>query len=229
MIKILSGLLLVLCALSLSAQTNLSDEIKKLLPVGKCQVDVMEVAYPKRFQELAEKLQIAIATNRDWWIDAVKKAKPGEPLPYDPRLGMTKEEYAEFSSLAEKRTMEKIGNGILQVQTNANANSYKFEGGSTLPDLTGMEIDLEKLTVFTPFATLANPSPETSSGGPALGAFSGYQWYFETGDVDKGNVTTVSFLVGRLKQTGRKFIYYKGDVMKAYNPVSNVSLVIYYN
>jgi hypothetical protein len=225
--KFFWGLFWVLCAASLSAQTNLSLEIGKLLPAGKCNVNVMDVAYPKRFLELTGKLQVAIATNRDWWIDAVKRAKPGEPLPYDERLGMTKSEYGEYLSLAEKTTMEKIGSVVIQVET--NANSYKFDGGSALPDLTGLEINLSKLTVVTPFAVLTNPSPEASSGGPGLGAFSGYQWYFEGGDTDKGDITTASFLVGRLKQTGEKFIYYKGGVTKAYDLVSNVRLVIYYN
>jgi hypothetical protein len=221
------GLLLVVCAASLHAQTNLSSEIGELLPAGKCNVDVMDIAFPERFLELSEKLQVAIATNRDWWMDAVKKAKLGEPLAYDPRLGLTKDEYAEFLSLGEKRVMEKVGSGTIQVET--NANGIKFDGGSTLPELTGIEIDLDKLTIVTPFAVLKNPSREDSSGGPGLGAFSGYQWDFEDSDIDKGDITTVSFLVGRLKQSGKRFIYYKGGVMKANYPVSNVRLVIYYN
>jgi hypothetical protein len=220
-------LLLVLYAASMHAQTNLSFEIKKLLPAGKCNVDVMDVAYPKRFLELTEKLQASIVTNRNWWIDDVKKASPGEPLAYDPKLGMTKEEYAEYLSLGEQRKMEKVRSAIIQVET--NANSFKFDGGPTLPDLTGVEIDLNNLTIVTPFAVLKNPSPEVSSGGPGLGAYSGYQWHFESGDIDKGNITTTSFLVGRLKPGEKKFIYYKGGVAAANYPVSNVSLVIYYN
>jgi hypothetical protein len=226
-IKILFGLLLFLYALSLPAQTNLSSEIQNLLPVGKCDVDVMDVVYPKRFMELSEKLITAVSTNKERWMEEVKKAKPGEPLPYDPEFGLTRSEYTEYLSLGEKRTMEKVGTGTLTVET--NANSYMFDGGSTLPELTGLKINLERLTIVTPFATLTNPVPEVSPGGPALGAFSGYRWYFENGDEDKGDITTVSFLVGKLKQTGRSFIYYKGAVSKAYNPVSDVKLVIYYN
>lgn len=187
----------------------------------------MDLAYPKRFLELTKKLQAAIATNGDWWIDAIKNAKPGEPLPYDERLGMTRSEYSEYLSLGEKRTMEKIGSDVIQVET--NADNYKFDGGSALPDLTELEVNLNKLTVITPFAVLTNLSPEVSSGGPGLGAFSGYRWYFENSDIDKGNITTSSFLVGRLKQNGKRFIYYHGGATGANKSIFHVSLVIYYN
>jgi hypothetical protein len=226
--KLFFGLLLVLNALSLHAQTNLSTEIEELLPTGKCNVDVMGVTYPKRFLELAEKLQSATVTNKDWWLDYIKKnAKQGEPLPYNSQFGLTKKEYAEYLSLGEKRTLGKIGSGILQVQT--NSNSYELDGGSTLPDLTGLKINLQKLTVVTPFAVLTNPIRDESSGGPGLGAFSGYRWDFEQGDIDKGDITEASFSIGKLKESGRRFIYYKGGVMKTNNPISNVRIVIYYD
>ena len=223
-----SALLLIFSALSLSAQTNLTTEIAKLLPIGKCKVDVMGVAYPKRVLELTEKFQGAIATNKNWWLNYIKEnAKEGEPLPYNPKFGLTKEEYAEYLSLAEKRTLEKIGSGFLQVKT--NSSNYEFDGGSTLPDLTGLKINLQKLTIETPFAVLSNPTHHESLGGPGLGAFSGYQWNFEKGDIDKGEKTTASFLIGKLKETGRQFIYYKGGEMKTNNLISDVRIVIYYD
>ncbi len=220
-------LLLIVSVLSSAAQTNLLTEIAKLLPVGKCKVDVMENVYPKRFMELSEKLQVAVATNKDWWLNYVKRAKVGEPLAYQPNMGMTKDEYAEFSSLGEKRKLEKTGEGLLQVVT--NSNSYQFDGGSTLPDLTGLRIDLKKLTIITPFGVLKKPTFDESSGGPSLGAFSGYRWQFEQGDMDKGDITTASFLIGKLKESRRPFIYYKGGMMKANNLLSDVRILIFYD
>jgi hypothetical protein len=59
------------------------------LPIGKYNVDIMELVYPKRFQELSEKLATAIATNKEWWVAYAKDAKEGEPLPYNSKLGLT--------------------------------------------------------------------------------------------------------------------------------------------
>jgi hypothetical protein len=225
--KLLFGFLFFLSAFCLNAQTNLSTEIEELLPIGKCDVDIMELVYPKRFQELSEKLATAIATNKEWWVEYVKNAKGGEPLPYNSKLGLTEKEYTEFLSLGEKRTLEKVKSSILQVRT--NSNSYEFDGGSTLPDLTGLKINLKELTVTTPFTVLKNPTAEESKGGPALSAFSGYQWNFEQSDLDKGDETEASFLIGKLKESGRNFIYYRGGVMKATNSISDVRIVIYYD
>jgi hypothetical protein len=226
--KLLIVFLFVLNSFSLNAQTNLSTEIEKLLPQGKCNVDVMGLAFPKHFLELAEKFQRAIATNKGWFVDYTKKnAKEGEPLPYNSQFGLTKREYEEFLSLGEKRTLEKTGSAVLQVRT--NSSGYEFDGGATLPELTGLKIDLEKLTITTPFAVLKNPTPDESKGGPALGAFSGYQWEYERGVMEKGDLIEVSFLVGRQKETGRKFIYYKAGEMKATNSISDVRVVIFYD
>ena len=226
--KLFFGYLFFFSAFCSDAQTNLSIEIGKLLPIGRCNVDIMGLSYPKRFLDLAGKLQTTISTNKNWWLDYIKNnAKDGEPLPYSPKFGLTKEEYAEYLSLGEKRTLGKTGDAILQVNT--NAAGYEFDGGSTLPDLTGLIINLKELTITTPFAILKNPTPEESKGGPALGAFSGYQWNFEQGDLDKDDVTDASFSIGKLKGSGRHFIYYKGGVMKAANSISNISIVIFYD
>ena len=45
------------------AQTELRAEIEKLLPPVECKVDVMDVVFPKRCQELAGKMQLAVSTN----------------------------------------------------------------------------------------------------------------------------------------------------------------------
>lgn len=226
--KFLPAFLFAFCVLSLRAQTNFSAEVEKLLPSGKCNVDIMGVVCPKRFLELGEKLQSAVATNKDWWLDYIKRtAREGQPLPYSPKFGLTKKEYEEYLSLGEKRTLGKAGSGILLVKT--NSSGFEFDGGSELADLTGIKIDLKELTILTPFAALKNPTQKESPDGPALGAYSGYEWSFEQGDLEKGDVTTATFLLGKQKKSGRFFIYYKGGVMKANNPVSDVRIMIFYD
>jgi len=220
-------MMIVLGALSVPAQTNLSEEVEKLLPVGKCQVEVMGVVYPQRFLELSEKMTIAVSTNKDWWFDYIKNnAKEGEPLPYSPQFGITKKEYEEYLSLGEKRTLGAVKSTTLIVKT--NSVGIEFDGGSDLADLTGVKINLKKLAITTPFAVLKNPSKETNPDGPGLGAYAGYQWKYETGDLEKGNVTEASFLVGKQQASGKNFIYYKAGEMKATNSVSEVRICIRY-
>lgn len=226
--KFLFALLLVSVAVWLPAQTNISAQVQELLPTGKCEIDQMELSYSPRFIELANKMQTTVSANKEWWLSYVKQyANSGKPLPYNSKLGLTEEEYAEYLSLGKKQTLAKVQSCELSVKVNSDI--YEFDGGANLPELTGLKINLQELTVATPFGILKNPEPDESAGGGALGAFSGYRWHFEEGDIDKGDITTATFLIGKLKASGRSFIYYKGSAAKANNPISRVDTVIYYD
>lgn len=226
--KLICVCLLAANAILLQAQTEFRSEIEKLLPPAECKADVMGIVFPKRVQELTRKLQVAIATNKDWWLDYIKQnAKPGEPLPYDKKLGMTKNEYAEFLSLAGKQEMQKFGSAELRVIT--NAETYQFSCRKDLPDLDGVKINLKDMTVTTPYAVLTNLVPDTSESGGVMGPFSGYQWKFEEGDGGLNNITTASLLIGQAKNTGRNFIYYKGGIVRSNNAVSNTLILILYD
>ena len=212
----------------LRAQTELRSEIEKLLPPPECKVDIMGVAFPKRFQELTVKMQTALATNKEWMLNHIKQnAKPGEPLPYDEKLGMTKNEYEEFLALGEKKEMKKFGS--VKITTTTNANIFQIHSGGELSDLDEVKINLKELTITTPFGVITNLAPDTSEGGGVIGPFSGYEGKFENGDEDFNNATTISFLVGRQKNTGKNFIYYKVGILKSKNAVKDTRTLILYN
>ena len=111
--KLFWGLLLALSAFRSQAQTNLATEIEKLLPSAKCNVDVMGLAYPKRYLELAGKLQSVIETNKDWWLDYIKKnAKDGELLPYTSKFGLKKMNIRNFFPSQKKERWKKSEAGL---------------------------------------------------------------------------------------------------------------------
>src|SRR3712207_7045708 len=46
----------------------------------------------------------------------VNKTPPGQPLPYDPRFGLSKAEYQELFNLSRQLMMKKVGTSILRVR-----------------------------------------------------------------------------------------------------------------
>src|SRR6266850_974825 len=80
-----------------------------VLPSGRCEIEIMTIQFSDRAEELTLKWQAAVATNQDWFLEQVKQAKPGKPLDYDPRLGVTKEEWAEYLREAENRHLASTG------------------------------------------------------------------------------------------------------------------------
>src|SRR6476646_1910045 len=77
---------------------DIKTDLEILLPKGNHIVDIMDgVKQTPRQTALMKKFQDAIAKNYDWFTDYVKDIPAGELLPYHENLGMTKEEYKEFT------------------------------------------------------------------------------------------------------------------------------------
>jgi hypothetical protein len=74
-----------------------------LFPSGGA-ATLLELTLSLRANELAGKMQAGMQKNQVWLLTALARSKPGEPLPWDERMGLTREEYAEFLRLwAERR------------------------------------------------------------------------------------------------------------------------------
>ena len=92
--KIFILILILLIPVLTFAQNNDKPtfSLNEVLPSGNEEIEIMKIGYSKRSTELAKKLQIAISEHREWFLEHLKKSKPGEPLIYDPKLGLTEEE-----------------------------------------------------------------------------------------------------------------------------------------
>ena len=170
-------------------------------------MDLMEIAAPPRANELGQRLQQAARANPDWWLEHVKKAKPGEPLPYDSRIGLTDSEYNEFLALSKKMTTQKKAESTLTVAAKDD-DVYVFNGGHALPDFNGIEIDLTNDVVRTPFGVLTERSEINAPEDSALGAWIGTQWKLERPGSNGITGTIAKLAVGKLTQSGRCVIYY---------------------
>ncbi len=178
---------------------------------GQFIVDHMELAAPLRANQLANRLQQAARENQGWFLEYTRKAEPGEPLPYDSRLGLTESEYAEFLLLSRKLTARKQQESTLIIKAKDD-NVFVLDGGQALSNLTGIEIDLRNDLVRTPFGVLDELFEINANERSALGSWTGMQWKLEKPGPNFTTGTIVKFAIGTLKQSGRRVIYY--DVKK---------------
>ena len=229
-----AGSLVLMAGVVAADLTSVATDVVELLPEGEAVVDVMTLTTPARLQVLAGKLQQAAVQHQAWWLDHIKHATPGEPFPYDPKLGLTAEEYREFLLLQDQLTMRKVGEAHVRV-IHAGASRYAFEGAEALPDLTGIVIDLERLVVETPFGTCAEMSAiHASPHQQATDPWDGYQWKLETGDLqawerlsEVPDVTVVTFDIGRLRESGRGIISYSAKQVRS-GALSKADVVVTY-
>ncbi|MCA9005273.1 MAG: hypothetical protein KDA70_08355 [Planctomycetaceae bacterium] len=183
----------------------------ELLVPGTITVDVMGLAVPKRAEEIGQKFKQALAKDPDWFLEHSKNKKPGEPLPHDERMGISKEEYEEFLKLSQKTTMRKLNEAPLII-TQKEADVFELDGGSELSDLTGIVMDLKQDQVQSPFGTLAERSIINAPESTALGAWNGVQWKGNLTDADGVTGSVAKLAIGKIKKSGRCVIYY--DVRK---------------
>jgi hypothetical protein len=178
----------------------------KVIPVGLIAADVMEFGASQRMTDLAKRRADAIRRDPKWWLEHARTAKPGQSPPYDPRIGLTADEYAEFNT-PQKTSTHKRGDATFAVRDKGN-QVYYFDGGQSLPDLTGIEIDLKTGVVKTPYGVTGPQRDLTMPDTTPTGAWTGLHWKYASPDSSDQAGTTVTLAIGRLKSSGRGILNY---------------------
>lgn len=194
----------------------------------------MRVVYPPRAAELFKKMQASLARNPEWLSAAVKANKPGEPLPYDERLGLTPEEYQEFLALNRQGTLKEILVHDVRVIRNAD-NTVSLDAGDGLLPLRALKFDLARNIISTPYGDLDTPRPVDHSAkgagdvfGPYTGLFLGMEGGDEKSSVEKPSGRTLSITLGRLADSGKRFIYYNVAVMENGRRTTGIDMILEY-
>ena len=145
-----------------------------VLQPGRIRVDVMGLSLPPRFKELSQRLGAAAQKHPDWFLKQVENAKPGQPIPYDPMLEMTREEYDEYLALGEKPSAVKTAEATLEISLDKHG-VYTLDGGEALKNLTGIKIDLKEDRVTTLFGQLSKRSRVDAGASSLLGLWTGVE------------------------------------------------------
>ncbi|NJM39136.1 MAG: hypothetical protein HC845_15495 [Akkermansiaceae bacterium] len=75
---------------------------------------------PKEIEKYIAKVEAASRKDPKWFREFSSQAKPGIPLPYDERLGLTKEEYDDYLLLWEKRQFKPMEEVILMLRQSSS-------------------------------------------------------------------------------------------------------------
>src|SRR5688500_7873221 len=92
---------------------------QKDVPV-KGQIGV--VLPPQEIEKYMAKVEQAAKKNPEWFREQAKNAKPGSPLPYDEKLGLTKEEYDAYLQLWAKREFKPMQETVLLLRETSDGN-----------------------------------------------------------------------------------------------------------
>jgi hypothetical protein len=193
-------------AMIYAQQESSSIELKDVLPSDGKEVDVMELQFPARMQELTQKMQQAIAKDPDWLPEVLKKLKPGETLPYDERLGLSKEQYEEYLGLTKKMTLTKTKTVKARVKQEGDRIELSF--GEDLPGINGVIIDLKSDAVSMPAGVATERSQiKASEGQKATGPWNGIQWKMQKIDAESMSMKSIKFALGKMQESPKGILY----------------------
>jgi hypothetical protein len=194
------------------------------LPNGKVKADVMILVAPPRASELGAKMLAAVQKNQQWFLAYVRSATPGEPLPYDPRLGMTSQEYAEYLRLLSQTTLRKSGETELVFKRTPNGR-ITIAPSAGLADMAGIVIDTRLDTVETPYGRAEHHSEIVASKDQqATGPWNGIRWACQK--TSPTGTTNMNFALGRRTEDDRAILYYTANRLEPGVKPQQVSRIV---
>jgi hypothetical protein len=204
---------------------SLGAQLRGLLPRGRVTVEVLEMWSPPRLTVLTQRLQQAIQADPAWWQEHVRKAVPGEPLPYDAKLGLTEAEYRDFLALTDSVQMKPVRTADIVIEP--SPGGWRFGTASSIAALRNVEIDTVTNVVHSQFGDLGAADPITPGAGQrATGPWGGPRWNLEVVDTTTLTGTVAQFAIGKHTETGRTIIYYDAKRMNSGQLTARESLFL---
>lgn len=133
---------------------------------------------PPEIDKYVAKVETAARKDPKWFREFSAQAKPGVPLPYDERLGLTKEEYTEYLALWNKREFKPNEEVMLLLRQSAGGTWSVTSTGkaSSISTLRYVEKD----DMFrSPNGDLKRIEDIKADSTSILGEWNGSEWKFE--------------------------------------------------
>lgn len=191
-----------------------SSMLEAMLPVGTFNAELLDFEISRRATELAGKMRLATSKDPVWFQRyLIENVKPGEPLPYHPKLGLTEAEHEELLSFADGSGKLYV-KGQIKMTIKKQGSKYEISVPGPAPSLGSVSIDPNELVVQTEYGRLSAPKWNSSDGSSGLlGAWEGFVWYVEEGSFQGGDAKSIKFNL-YLLSSGKTFLRLKALVME---------------
>ena len=199
---------------------DIRADLKNLIPEGKHMADIMDgVRQSPRQATLTKKFQDGIKDNYEWFVEYIKSVPEGQPMPYNEKLNMTKEEYDELMGYLNSSEIVSTGKENIEVEIKKETIYFKAKG--KLAGYDSLMIDLKSNTaLYGQYKMLfSDTSNITSDKNGLRSKWKGYTWSFEepkglnADDLkDPGNLKMKQYklTVGQLEKSGKTYLSLKG-------------------
>jgi hypothetical protein len=160
-----------------------------------------------------------------WFKEFSAKAKPGVPLPYEPKLGLTKEEYADYLKLWGKREFKPTEKDVMLILRESFGGSWIISCTGSAYCISTIRYDEASDIFKSPNGELKRISDIKADPDSILGAWTGSEWKFE--EESTLGKSKENLALGRFEGNKYGLIVYRfQEVSTEGRPVVDKSIVI---
>lgn len=170
--------------------------------------EVCVVVPPTDINKFVARVEAAAKADPAWFKEFSKNSKPGVPLPYHEKLGISKEEYDEYIKLWDQREMTPVPDGNVVIRLEQPAE------GQWMIRVTGKGSPISLLRYHEKGDSLKSPNglmtrlPDINADARSiLGKWTGQEWKFE--EQDGLGTTKENFAIGKLVDTKYGLLVYR--------------------
>ncbi|RYD19060.1 MAG: hypothetical protein EOP88_20360 [Verrucomicrobiaceae bacterium] len=182
------------------------------------------VVPPQEIDKYIAKVQEAAKKDAKWFREFSAAAKPGAPLPYDERLGLTKTEYDEYLVLWGKREFKAMEEVVLLLRQSAG-ETWSITATGNASSISTLRYVAKDDFFRSPNGELKRIDDIKADSSSILGEWTGQEWKFEE-DTGLGKIKE-NLALGRF--AGNKFgliVYRAQELSSEGTKLMDKSLVI---
>jgi hypothetical protein len=189
-----------------------ADSVGRLIPAKPVVVEILSPRYSKEVEALAVRMEATARRNSGWFQAYTHRY--GRPLPYHPRLGVTKQEYQRYLDESANTPLAVTQRATLTFKQQGFAHRWVLSGWGKLAPINGMVIDLDQGYAqnrrgIMPLLGTASPDKAPQSARLDWKWFGTFRSNHKMGDVRVGGQELVASLhMGPLRDGQNVGIYW---------------------
>ncbi len=212
------------CAIAFSHAAEV-PKVLSVLPEGKLvKGATIAVVPPKELDKYLEIVEVAARENPEWFAEHSKKSAPGVPLPYDEKLGLTKEQYDDYLAIWAKREFRAVEPIILQLKP-TDDGMWKITTAGGAHSISTLKYDPKKDVIVSPNGEMERLEDVKAEKDSILGAWEGHEWRFQ--EESSLGKTKENFAIGKTSDGVYGMLVYRMQEVSAEGtPLYDNSIVI---
>lgn len=163
---------------------------------------------PPEIDKFVAKVETAARKDPKWFREFSAKSKPGIPLPFDERLGLTRQEYTEYLALWEKRTFKPMEDVTLVLRP-SSGDSWTITATGEASMISTLRFQPKEDVFRSPNGNLKRIEDINAEASSILGEWTGREWKFEE-ETTLGK-TKENFAIGRFTKKPFGLLVYRAQ------------------